>query len=86
MHRLDLRLHPVGAETAGTVPTVFESAQQGESLGDLVSPPAPPVLVFERNQVSGGVHPGIPAGVLEEHQGEQRDRFGVGQQVGRPAG
>ena len=55
--------------------------QQLECLRDLDVVPAGAVLVREQHQPPVP-HPGVPAGVLEQHQGEQRVELdAAGQQL-----
>ncbi len=83
----DRRLHLVRPGRLGR----RDGLEHGEGLVDLGPVPPAPVLVLQGDQVAGGVHPGQPPGVLQQHQREQAARlalFGhqLGQRPGQPDG
>jgi hypothetical protein len=63
--------------------TPAERRLQGrQALGDRVALPAPAVLLLERHERAGGIDPGGPPRIVQEHQGEQALRFRLlGQQL-----
>ena len=66
-----------------------DGPEHPERLVDLGPVPAGPVLVLQGDQVAGGVHPGQPPGVLEQHQRQQAAGFAfpghqLGQRPGQP--
>ena len=52
---------------------VAQPAQQFPALRDLVPAPAGSVLVGQQDEAAFGVQASVAAGVLQDHQGEQRD-------------
>jgi hypothetical protein len=77
----DLGLETVGANggigSHPPAPTNPPIGKQRFGLRDLIAVPAAAVLIFERDQVALGVETRVAAGVLQQHQRQQRVGLGL---------
>lgn len=81
MHRNDRRLQGVGPDAAaGQGPL-----DQAEPLDDQSTIPQSAVLLVEPHQFAAGRDPRLAPRVVQQHQGEQAEGLGVGQQLDQQA-
>jgi hypothetical protein len=64
-------LHLIGPRAAAPQRAV----EQVDALADLGGIPPAAVLILQRHQVSGRVHPRQPPRVVQQHQGQQAGRL-----------
>ena len=77
MNRRDRGLESVGSEPAGREGPL----DQGRTLGRERLMPPGPILIIEQDDVARGRRAGLPPRFVEQHQPEEPESFGLGQQV-----
>ena len=77
VHRRDGRLQRIGAELARPE----RSLHQRDTLRDHLPVPARPVLIVQQHQLSIGRACAPRAGFVQQHQGQQPERFRLRQQL-----
>ncbi|MNN57220.1 hypothetical protein D3C81_1721960 [compost metagenome] len=77
MHRSNRRLHGIGTER----PALQSLAHQFAAFVDTLPVPQATVLLLQQYQVALVIGARPMPGGLQQHQGQQADRLGVGQQL-----